>query len=75
MPAPGPPGTKEDRTAYVRNQLASEKSGGVSTKKGGVQSGVAGAGGSVEGDEEFVGDAGTEAMTKMLSSFDDSDEE
>lgn len=65
MPASsGYAGTTAERTAYLREKLESES--GVSTGRVVDNEG--------EREEELVGDQGTEAMTEMLSAFDDDDD-
>lgn len=57
-------GTTAERTAYLREKLESES--GASTGKVVDNEG--------EREEELVGDQGAEAMTEMLSAFDDNDD-
>lgn len=81
MPPPGAPGSSKDRTAFIREKLAAEKLSAESNvgvsggRRGGGEKGGSGEGREGEAVEELVGDAGADAMSKMLSSFDDSDDE
>lgn len=74
IPAPiGSPGTSEDRAAYLRAKNSGDNPAGCSCKTdGGV---IAKVGGDGAGEEEIVEKAGADAVSAMLSTFDDSDEE
>lgn len=71
--AQGSRGTTAERVAYLRDKGASETSeGGNGSVNRGKASGSRGGGGP---EEEAVGTDGADAVTAMLSSFDDSDGE
>lgn len=74
MPAPGSPGSSADRTAFLRDKIIAENLAANGGGRGDQQQ-EAGRGGGEEEEEELVGDEGADAMSKMLSSFDDSDDE
>lgn len=65
-PPTAAPGSTADRTAYLRDKLATEKK--QVGKKGAPQGKGDGEG---EAAEEFVGEEGGDAMIEMLSAFDD----
>lgn len=69
MPAPGPPGSASERSAFIREKIAAESSAGSGSRARAGRAGVE------DGEEESVGDEGADAMSKMLESFDDSDED